>query len=429
MSITPQKILKKIKKNELLKVGSSTSAANLLKMSIGLIVQKYIAVTLGPAGMAIIAQFQNYVSILTTISTGGIGQGIVKYTAEFSDKKEEVRKYISNALYTTLFFTIAVSVLQVIFIDEIVLKIFKTSGYESVIYLFSVTIIFFSINNVLLSILNGFREIKKYVLSNIIRSLIHLCLTLTLIYYFQLIGALWALSIIQSLISLITGYYVYNSEWFKLYYFSGKIDFKIIKNLLMFSLIGLSNVVFSPYIDIEIRDVIIKNIDIVMAGKYDSIVKLSRTYFTIFTMSLSVYYVPKMSKLVEVEKIKKEVISSLKILIPIISILLLTVYIGYEFIFQILYTKEFILPDHTLLIYLIGDLFRCIALIFGYLYIAKAKTLEFVLISITSLILKYLLTSFFVSFLSLEGVAFAHLLSLIYRLTFYIIVAKIIKIF
>jgi len=69
-----KKLFNRLKKNELIRVGSSTSAANVLKMAVGIIVQKFIAVQLGPSGIAMITQFQNYISITTSFATGGIGQ-------------------------------------------------------------------------------------------------------------------------------------------------------------------------------------------------------------------------------------------------------------------------------------------------------------------------------------------------------------------
>ncbi len=414
-----KKLFSRIKKNELIRVGSSTSAANVLKMGVGIIVQKFIAVQLGPSGIAMIAQFQNYLSITTSLATGGIGQGIVKYVSEFRDNKSEYKKYVSNAVYVSLFCSFIVAAVQYYFIQRISEQLFKTSDYTPILMVFGVTIFLFALNNVFISLLNGFGQIKDYVVSNIVRSVIHLIMTTFLIWKLGLEGALWSLSVIQSIVCIITGYFIVRSKWFEIEIFFSGLDWKIIKKLLAFSLVAFSTMIFSPYTDIEIRNLIIGQLGIEQAGLYDALVRLSRTYFTIITMSLSVYYVPKLSSIKDPKLIRKELVSTSKIVFPIIFIILLSVYLLSDFIFTVLYSSEFVSIKKILPMFLIGDFFRCCAMVLGYLFIAKARTTLFIIVSLASLIIKFSIVYVTLPYLALQAASLAHLSSLIFRFLSY----------
>lgn len=421
-------LLSRLSKNELIRVGSSTSAANVLKMGVGIVVQKYIAVQLGPAGVAMIAQFQNYISITTSLATGGIGQGIVKYIAEFKENESERTKYISNAVYISLICSLCVALIQFLFLERIGQNLFTTNKYNNVLWVFGGTIFLFALNNVFISLLNGFGQIKEYVVSNIARSIIHLCLTIGLIYWLGLEGALWSLSVIQSLVCLITFYFIYRSNWYSIQVFLKGWEWDKIRKLLAFAFITFSTMVFSPYTDIEIRNLIIENLGIDQAGLYDALVRLSRTYFSIITMSLSVYYVPKLSRLQTGKEIRSELVSTLKVIVPLLISILLTIYFLSDFIFVLLYSERFIAVKEILPLFLLGDFFRCCAMIMGYLFIAKAKTLMFIIVSLLSLLVKYYAVYIAIPLIGLQAASLGHLSSLVFRFISYVIVTYKLKI-
>jgi O-antigen/teichoic acid export membrane protein len=64
----------------------------------GFVVNKVIAVFIGPSGVAMISQFQNFIAISTVAATGGIEQGAVKYVAEVRKKEENKAVVLSTSL-------------------------------------------------------------------------------------------------------------------------------------------------------------------------------------------------------------------------------------------------------------------------------------------------------------------------------------------
>ena len=69
-------------KNQLVKIVSLNSFSVGLKIGIGLITSKILALFVGPTGMALVGNLRNFLASVETISTLGFQNGIVKYIAE-----------------------------------------------------------------------------------------------------------------------------------------------------------------------------------------------------------------------------------------------------------------------------------------------------------------------------------------------------------
>ncbi|TNR03402.1 O184 family O-antigen flippase, partial [Escherichia coli] len=66
----------------LLKVSALSGMLTLLKMLMGFIIAKVIAVYTGPAGMAMLGQIQNIINSLNGIVNSPVSNGVVRFTAE-----------------------------------------------------------------------------------------------------------------------------------------------------------------------------------------------------------------------------------------------------------------------------------------------------------------------------------------------------------
>ncbi|MBC7439687.1 MAG: oligosaccharide flippase family protein, partial [Flavobacterium sp.] len=85
------------------KIASLNGLSIALKISIGLVTSKVIAVFVGPSGLALVGNFKNFVASIETIATLGFQNGIVKYVAENENEESKLKKTLS-----TLFFSITI---------------------------------------------------------------------------------------------------------------------------------------------------------------------------------------------------------------------------------------------------------------------------------------------------------------------------------
>ena len=64
------KKIKKIIKSDLVKVFSFTGLSTLIKLITGYVTVKFVASIIGPSGIALIGQLQNFSAIFTTLGAG-----------------------------------------------------------------------------------------------------------------------------------------------------------------------------------------------------------------------------------------------------------------------------------------------------------------------------------------------------------------------
>ena len=206
----------------LIKTSVLTGLSTFIKIISGFVINKMIAIYIGPSGLALIGQLQNFITITMTYANGAISNGIVKYVSEYKDEETKKTKIISSGLIISLFCSLLIGIILLLFSKKISFLVLKTDNYYQIIILFGFTVILFALNAFLLAVLNGLREIKKFVTINILSSVFGLFLTCLLIVFYQLKGALIALVINQSVVFFITLIFVLRSKWFNVkYFFSG----------------------------------------------------------------------------------------------------------------------------------------------------------------------------------------------------------------
>ena len=390
----------------LIKTSVLTAISTIIKVITGFVINKVLAMYVGPTGLAVVGQLQNFMSIVTTFSNGAITSGIVKYTAEYQTL-EQKQKIFSTSIIISLGCSLIISVVLFSFSGYFSKLILKDTGYSSVFVVFGLTIFLFALNTVLMSILNGQKEIKKYIIVNIVSSIFSLFFTSFLIMQLNLIGALYSLVVNQSVIFFITLGFVIKSSWFKLEYFKQGIDKDSLIKLSKYSLMAITSALTVPVSHLLIRNYIGDNLSWDAAGYWQGIWYISTMYLMMVTTSLSVYYLPRLSEISDNQELKKEIISGYKIIMPIVIVLALGIYLFRELAVQVAFTDKFLPMIELFKWQLIGDIIKIASWLLGYLMLAKAMTKVFIYTEIFFSILFVVLSIVFIKYFGLIGVTYA----------------------
>jgi len=391
----------------LIKTSVLTAISTVIKVITAFVINKVISIYVGPSGLAIVGQLQNFNSIIITFANGAITQGIVKYTAEHRENIENKSKFFSTAMVITLVCSIVVGVVLNIFSNYFSEIILKSDAYGSVFVVFGFTIVLFALNTLLMSILNGQKEIKKYVLVNIISSLFSLAMTSLLIVKLGLIGALYAMVTNQSIIFFITLSFVVKSSWFKREYFTKSIDKQSAVKLGKYSLMALASALTVPMSHLIIRNYIGDTLSWDDAGYWQGIWYISSMYLMVVTTSLNIYYLPKLSEIQDNGELKKEIFNGYKIIMPIIIGLALGVFIFKELVIQIAFTDKFLPMIELFKWQLIGDVVKIASWLLAMLMLAKAMTKVFIVTEVLFSISFVVLSVLFIKYYGLVGITYA----------------------
>ncbi|WP_323590756.1 O-antigen translocase [Aliarcobacter butzleri] len=394
----------------LIKTSVLTGISTIIKVISGFVINKVIALYVGPAGLAIVGQLQSFTSIITTFSNGAISSGIVKYTAEYQDI-EEKKKIFSSSIVISLICSLIISIFLFTFSGYLSELILKDIQYSSVFIIFGATIFLFALNMVLISILNGQKEIKKYVLVNIAGSIFSLVFTSILIMQLNLMGALYAMVLNQSVMFFVTLAFVIKSSWFKLEYFKQGLDKESLSKLSKYSLMAIVSALTVPVSHLIIREYIGENLGWDSAGYWQGIWYISTMYLMLVTTTLGVYYLPRLSEIQDNKELRKEIFSGYKIIMPIVILASLIIFLLKEYVILIAFSKDFMPMMELFAWQLIGDVIKIASWLLAYLMLAKAMTKVFIYTEVLFSALFVGLSILFVDKFGLVGITYAYALN------------------
>jgi len=391
----------------LIKTSLLNAIAVMIKMITLLGINKILAIYVGPAGYAALGQFQNAVQMITTFASGAINTGVTKYTAEYYEDALKQQQVWRTAGTIAIIGSIITSVIIAVFNQPLAAWFLKNDSYGGVFLWFAATLVFFTLNTLLLAILNGKKAIGRYVLANIAGSVFAFVATTIMAIQWGLYGALIALAIYQSITFFVTLLICYKADWFKISYLFGQIDRQIALNLGKFTAMALTSAACGPISQILIRDHLGASFGWTAAGYWEAMWRLSNAYLLLATTTLSVYYLPRLSELKDAIDIKKEILQGYKIILPVAALSALSIYLCRDMIIPLLFTQEF-LPMRELFAWqMIGDTLKIGSWILAFLMLSKAMLKLFIITEIIFSISFVVLTWVLTKTIGFQGVAVA----------------------
>lgn len=369
-------------------------------MVAGLIVNKFIALFIGPSGLALIGTFQNVSTLIQTAAQGGINSGVTKYTAEYHAKGNTRNELWGSSLRLTLIFTVLTSIIMFLFAEKLSLYVFGNTEYLYVFNIFSITLIFYSVNQLMLSILNGLKQIREFIFINITQSLFSLFYTSILIFLFHLNGALIALVTNQSVVFFVTLWRFKINKSLLINQFIIKWNKLHVKKLINYSFMALVTATCLPLSQVFVRNYIAEHLSWDFAGYWQAMTYISTVYLTVVTVALSTYYLPRLSEIDNKKDLRIELKKGYGIILPVVSILALVVFLAKDLAVWVLFSPDF-KPMLTLFKWqLIGDVLKIAGWLLAYLMLAKAMVKKFI---ITEILFSVSFTSLSVIFLKSFG--------------------------
>jgi PST family polysaccharide transporter len=334
--------------------------------------------------MFLMGQLKDFLKIGNTLGTMGIETGTVKYTSELNNKEKDFKDLVGTSFKIHLYSSLIIIGLILIFYNYLTLSISKEMSEinnYSFKYLLCFSVVSFSIQTFIMSVLNGLKKIKIFILINIIATIISGGVLIFLVINYFTVGAYYAL-ILSPIITLITALIIcLFLKPFKLNFLNSVLKIKYFKNLSKFSLMAIMAPICLVGATFTVRYYIYDEFDSNHAGSWEAMWRISAIYLLFLTTTFKFYLVPTFTNL-ENNSLKKEVFKIWKTILPIIVIITLGVYIAKDLIIDILFTSEFNLINSLILFHLLGDIIKINCWVLGIILVAKAKTNHFILFQV-----------------------------------------------
>lgn len=359
------------------KASVATAVAQAFRMLGGLIVIKIIAIYLGPEGFGRLGHFMSMIAILGVLAGGGILNGIVKYVAEYKGTPDRLHPFLSNALAYTLIFSTLLFIIISLSAKQLSLILFGGKEFTQLIIFLGLIQYFYGLVTFCNGTINGLRETTKFAKIIIFGTLIGLPTSYFFITTYGFSGAVLGLAAVNACLLLPAIFELQKLEFFK------KIKFSLNKQdtirLSKFSAMQMFSLATLPLAEMYIRSLIIDNAGWHEAGLWQSLMRLSSVYVGFFTTFLAAYYMPTLSGLFDKNQIFKYVAKYVAAIGGIFLIIACMVYIFRGFVFSVIFSKEFVIPAEYVRFQLIGDFFKIMSYVIGFLIVAKAKAKIYIL--------------------------------------------------
>ena len=417
------KIPKIFKENLLLKMTSLNAVVISIRLLVSLFIQRFLAETVGEVGISKIGQLRNFTSLLTSISTGGIFNGVTKYVSEFKDDEKQLQKMFSTAFVFTTVGTITTSFVLFFGAETISEYLFGSLDFTYLIKLLSVVVPFIAIYRVFNGVVHGLSQYKNFAKIDLFGYLLGAVLLVISLYNYNIDGALVAIAITPVLQLLVLLFIFYKT--LKEYIHFSELNFKIpyLKELLAFTLMSFVSTGLLSFVEIDIRTMIRNQITEADSGIWTAMTFISKNYMVFSASIFSLYVIPKFASIHTQNGFTLELKTIYKTLLPLFGIGMLLVYFLRDYVILIIY------PDFTAMAPLFkwqlsADFVRLATLVLSHQFIAKKMVRNFIFSEILSLALFYFMARYLVNDYGIEGVVIAHLIRsvIMFGVVFYLVI-------
>ncbi|WP_431159074.1 O-antigen translocase [Winogradskyella poriferorum] len=398
---------------EVIHKAASLNTANIsIKIIAGILISKFIAVFIGPEGMALIGNLRNFLSAVQSIAIAGLYKGVVKYIGKFKNNVTELGKTLSTVFYLGFFCSMLLALLIYYNAEFINGLIFQGNyKYTYVIEVLAIVLPFYALNMFVFSIMNGFSKYKILFIINIIGQILGLLVTILLIWQDNIDGALIAVVITPALNLLITVVGIlYRKNLMHLIKITD-FSFSILNLLSPYMIMAIASSIAMPIVLIIIRNYLIAEIGLKEAGYWQAMNRVS-DYYLMFINSLMVLYIlPRFAEINTKKEFRREVFSFYKTIMPVFGVILLLIYFSRSVLVNVLFTEDF-RPVQELFGYqILGDFMRVLSMVIAYQFLAKKMFAHFIVLEIFLFVFIYFSSVYFIDIYGLQGAVMAHCLS------------------
>ncbi len=401
------KLPKFLSGNTVLKITSVNAVVIAIRLVVSVFIQRLLAITVGEAGIASIGQLRNVLAMLTSVSTLGTFNGVVKYVAQYKDDHPELSKVFSTVTVFVVFGSLISA--GVLFFGASFLSsyLFNDQDHVYIFQLLAVIVPFIALGRVINGVVSGLSDYKKYAKIELISYLLATIATVFGLYSANLKGVIIAIAL-APVIQLIVLAFVFGKT-LKTYVRLKSLSLNLIyKNkLLAFTLMSFISTFLLNYIELDIRTLVTDEISINEAGYWTAITFISKNYMVFATGLFTLYVLPKFASIHTKSEFKSEVFTIYKTILPIFALGMILVYVLRNFIIEIIY-PDFTGMEPLFKWQLLGDFVRLCSLVLAHQFLAKRLVKSFVITEVISLGLFFVLSKVFIQQFGTEGIVIAH---------------------
>lgn len=347
------------------------SLATAFRMGVAFVNVKLIAMTTGPLGIGLLGQYYSLIYIATALAGGGVAIALPNLMAKTSDLGlSECDRNVAQGFTYAILFSLCGAVLYSVLAYPVSNKLLggANSGY---IVLLGAVQIALAYSNYKTTLLNFAGQQKTFailsVYSAILSTVIVACGCAVGTMNSVIVAVL--LSNISTAIVLLIKPTDSRIPKLRMTY----LNWASVSQWLPYAALSLASVVGMPVAYMLARAWLGKSSGWDTVGQWQAMIRLSDAYFQFLIIFLTGYFYPKLAILPTYSQKKATARSMLLSLVPMMLVSACLIYAAKEIIIRVLFSKAFSDTTAYFLPQLIGDIFKAVAYVLGYVILSSGR--------------------------------------------------------
>ena len=412
----------------ILKSTSIFGFAQLMKMGIGVVASKFIAVFLGPIGIGIVGLLNNSLSIIASLTSFGINTIAVREVSLAKATNDDA--YLSRRYFILKRWAIIVGVFgaicSIVFSKLLSQWTFGNPSRYHWFILLSINFILLSLTSCKVALMQGLRMMRSIAISNVVNSFLVTLLTIPLYYFFKFDGIVPAI-LVSSAVGLGVNVFYTRKVAIQKIALSWTTSFNESKPLMKLGFLLSINVIFGQICTFVIKLYLNgSGTKTEILGFYEVSTVILVSYVGMIFNAMGTDFYPRLTEVQsDNKKVKNLVNDQIEIGLLLVTPLLILFYFLAPILIKLLYSSGFI----PVLLILKGALFAIIikAIIWplAFVILAKGENKLYFKQELLGDFLNIVSTIVFYKFFGLEGIGTAMLLNyILYGIYVYLILNK-----
>lgn len=402
-------------KKQILKATGIVGSSQIVTIILQIIRTKIIAILLGPAGVGLLGIYNIIVDMVRNLTGLGINFSGVREIAQVtaSDKEQAFNEKALLLKRWAVYTGIIGGILLIIFSVPISNISFSSTDYSIGIALLSIAVLFTSLNQSQLALLQGARKLKYMAKASVIGVALSIIIVSPIYYFWQTKGMVAAIIIMSLSSFLVSQYYVSKLHIgkaklsIKETWYTGKDMIKIGFASSISSIVTTATMYF-------VRSFVSQEGSLDDVGFFQASWTISNVYLLSVLNAMAVDFFPRLSAVnADNGSVNRLVNEQTEIALLVGGTLVVAMLVFSNLIICILYSEDFEQSSVLLLFFALGSFFKLLSWPICFISAAKGAVSKILISEISWNFLFALLTVLFWDHYGLNGIGFSYVISYI----------------
>lgn len=355
----------------------------LVQLACSFVSVKLTAVYLGPSGLALIAQFNNFMSLGQGIVVTGLETAAGRLTAEYGNDGERRRRLLGTLGRIGFWLGLPTAAAIAIGSPWLAQWLLRDRAYAWVFVVGAFSVLAAILNAILLGALSARGDITRVVISNIIATVLGVAVYAPASIRWGVTGGLGASSTVYLVSVAVTLLLIRRSPLVRLRDLAGPFDRSDARRVVGFYPMLIVHAVMTPLSLLLVRHQVADTLSLDSAGLWQACWRLSETYLMIVTASVTTQFMVRLGEASgSPTRLRAEMMKTLSYAVGATAVLAASIYLLREWIVRFLFSHAFLPVADLMATQLVGDLFKIVGFICGFVLVATMRSHWYIAIQI-----------------------------------------------